>query len=202
MPASGFVASAAVGVLLACAVAVADTPPPEVVAAFTRRVQPLLVNRCAAGACHGGPAGHEPRLERGPGSGRPDAASTRANMRKFLDAVGSSRDAHGLVAMMADGHPARRSGGGPAVPPLTVHERRTIEAWLADVAIAEASRRDGAAPAAAVREDAAPRRNRFRDLLDAAASPVELEPPREPRGAIFALDDGLSAQPPPVPSPP
>jgi hypothetical protein len=55
--------------------------PPEVVAKFTRQVQPLLVNRCAAGACHGGPAGHEPRFERGPASARPDRLDTLTNMQ-------------------------------------------------------------------------------------------------------------------------
>ena len=30
---------------------------PAAVADFTRKVQPLVLNKCAAGACHGGPAG-------------------------------------------------------------------------------------------------------------------------------------------------
>ncbi|NBW87768.1 MAG: hypothetical protein EBR23_13320, partial [Planctomycetia bacterium] len=56
---------------LACAGALAILPagahdlPPELVARFTRQVQPLILNRCAAGACHGGPAAHAPRFARG-----------------------------------------------------------------------------------------------------------------------------------------
>ena len=183
--------------------AVASDVPPEVVAKFTRQVQPLLVNRCAAGACHGGPAGHAPRFERGPASSRPDRTDTLANLKTFLDTVGMNRDPQRLVTLLSVRHPAEPTKSRLAAAPLTASERITIESWLAAVKTAEGGyRRDPAVRQVSAGADIAPQRNRFRDLLDTAANPPALEEPQEPQGVIFKKDDGVDAEPPLAPSPP
>lgn len=156
--------------------------PPDVVARFTRGVQPLVLNRCAAGACHGGPAGHEPRFERADAGGTIDRRRTLANLATLLDAVGPERDPQPLVTLLAVRHPAAAGPRRPVAPPLSARERVTLETWLAAVRAAERAPRVDPA----VRPAGGP--NRFRELLDAAANPPELPPPAEPQGIIFPRD--------------
>lgn len=165
--------------------------PPAVVAAFTQRVQPLLINHCGAGGCHGGPEAPAPKLQRGAGNRQPDRSHTRANLAAFLKAVGPVRDAKPLAALLADGHP--KAGPRPRqAAPLTTSERVTLDRWLAEVR--EAERRvahvdSGVVPASAEMPEPVPQApNRFRALLDAAANPPELPPPEEPKGVIFKND--------------
>lgn len=205
MPSRGLVATTPALMLAAitCGAAAASDLPPELVGRFTRQVQPLLVNRCAAGACHGGPAGHEPRFERGPVSARPDRGHTLANIDTFLRTVGDDRDPAALVRLLAATHPAKPGRSRLAAAPLTVSERRTIETWLADVRLAEGHvHRDPAVQqaSATAAEPAAP--NRLRALLDSAANPPHFEPPRQPPGVIFRNDDDSLPEPPLAPSPP
>lgn len=201
MPNRGL-ASLAITFAVAATAAASDLPP-DVVATFTQRVQPLVMNRCAAGACHGGPAGHEPRFERGTVSSRPDRVRTLANMQTFLKTVGADRDPKRLVAMLSVRHPAGSTKSGLAAAPLTASERVTIESWLTAVQTAETGhRRDPAVRQVSAETPNAPTRNRFRDLLDASTNQPELEPPRQPTGAIFRNDDGESPEPPMAPSPP
>ena len=203
MPACGL-APLAILLAIACvATASASDMPPDVVAKFTRQVQPLLVNRCAAGACHGGPAGHEPRFERGPASARPDRIDTLTNMRTFLDTIGSNRDPKRLVTLLSLRHPAETTTSRLAAAPLTAAERITIESWLAAVRTAETGHRhDPAVRQVSAEAAVAPQPNPFRNLLDTAANPPVLEEPQEPQGVIFEKDDGVDAEPPVAPSPP
>ena len=189
--------------LASAAMAVASDVPPEVVAKFTRQVQPLIVNRCAAGACHGGPAGHEPRFERGPASARPDRTDTLANLKTFLETVGANRDPQRLVTLLSVRHPAEPTKSRLAAAPLTAGERITIESWLAAVKTAEAGyRHDPAVRQVSAEAEITPQRNPFRDLLDTAANPPAIEEPQEPQGVIFKKDDGVAPEPPLPPSPP
>lgn len=185
--------------------------PPPVVAQFTRAVQPLLINKCAQGACHGGPqataASGRPalanagpwKIARLPGGQSPDRATTLANLTAFLAVVGPERDPQPLVKSLATQHPAGAPSGAFVASPLTVRERITLETWLATVQGAEALGRgavvDAAVvPAGYVEETGAaagvvpPRPNRLKALLDAAANPPELPPPQEPQGIIFKKD--------------
>lgn len=166
--------------------------PPQVVSAFTQRVQPFVLNRCAAGACHGGPESPAPRFQRPVGSGQPDRLHTLANLEAFLDAVGPDRDARPLAALLATGHPRTEPAMPRRAAPLTTPERISLERWLAEVRAAEGIAtpgESGVVPASAeIAEPVAPRPNRFRDLLDAAAHPSSLPPPEEPRGVIFRND--------------
>ena len=167
---------------------VAADLPPAVVAGFTRGPQPLLLNKCSAGACHGGAEAAAPRFARPRGGAGPDAATTRANIAAFLDAVGPQRDPRPLVTLLATRHPAGDTRFVAA--PLTARERSTLESWLAAVRAAELPGRfDPAVTPAAATVEPAPQTNRFRALLDAAANPPELPPPQEAPGIIFGRDD-------------
>ena len=170
----------------------AADPSPAVVASFTQRVQPLVLNRCATGACHGGPESPAPRFRRAPGNAPPDRTHTRANLAAFLEAIGPERDARPLAALLAAGHPAAGGAGPRRAAPLTTPERATLDRWLAEVRAAEgatAAADPGVVPVSAETEvSAPPPPNRFRELLDAAAHPPELPPPQEPPGVIFKND--------------
>ncbi|MFM7107330.1 MAG: hypothetical protein ACKOZU_01775 [Planctomycetaceae bacterium] len=171
--------------------AAATDLPPEVVASFTQRVQPLLLNRCATGACHGSADSPAPRLRRGIGQAPPDQSHTRANLAAFLAAVGPARDPRPLAATLAAGHPADVEAPTRRAAPLSTPERVTLDRWLAQVRDAERAAivDPRVMPASAEMPEAAPPRpNRFRALLDSAANPPDLPPPREPPGVIFKND--------------
>ena len=179
--------------LAAALPAAAAEMPPHLVATFTRRVQPLLMNKCATGACHGGPESPALRLRRGYGNANLDRTTTLANLAAFLETVGPDRDPQRLVATLSVKHPISAGRNGLAASPLSAQERTTLEGWLAAVRAAD---RPGmfdpaVTPASAtVAEPTAPKPNRFRDLLDAAANPPQLPPPQEPHGIIFKPDPG------------
>lgn len=166
--------------------------PPAVLAEFSRRVQPLVLNRCAAGACHGGAESPAPRFHRATGGRRPDRPHTLANLEALLEAVGPARDPRTLAALLAEGHPESVKAGSRRAAPLTTPERMSLDRWFADVREAEkaaAAAESGVVPVSAETEEpVAPRPNRFRAMLDAAANPPALPPPEEPRGIIFKND--------------
>jgi hypothetical protein len=181
----------AIAVALVAAPATAGDLPPPVVAAFTRGVQPLLLNRCAAGACHGGPEA-APRFRRPPGDSAPDGGTTHANLREFLAAVGPDLDPRRLVSLLAVRHPANDTPRRLTAAPLSARERITIETWLAAVRDAERPHRVDPAVVPVNAELPAPPPpppNRFRALLDAAANPPALPPPEQPKGVVFKNDD-------------
>lgn len=167
--------------------------PPHLVAKFTRHVQPLLLNKCAAGACHGGPASPALQLRRGYGNANLDRTTTLANLAAFLEAVGPDRDPQRLVATLSIKHPKSAGRNGLVASPLSAQERTTLEGWLAAVRAADRPGMFDPAftPASAtVAEPTNPKPNRLRDLLDAAANPPQLPPPQEPQGIIFKPDSG------------
>lgn len=170
------------------AAAFAADLPPEVVSEFTRRVQPLVLNRCAAGACHGGPESPEPRLLRRDPRGGIDRRSTLANMRAVLDAVGPQRDPSKVALLLASRHPASSATQTLVAAPLTPQERTTLDRWLASVRATERRVFDPGVRQVAAEEPALPQPNRFKALLDSAANPPQLPPPQEPRGVIFPKD--------------
>ena len=193
--------------------AAADLPP-ALVARFTREVQPLLLNRCAAGACHGGPRSHAPQFHRGPGGGSVPSGDTLANAATFRGLLGPDGDPGPLARRLSAPHPATASSPMRMMPPLAPRDRIVLEGWLLDAHRAAGGRpavRDPAvepvghvAPAAAT-----PPPNRFRTLLDTGAPP-ESGPPRPPAERVDftgILDrrsppaDGLTPAPAP-PSPP
>lgn len=176
----------AVVVLSTPITAQASDLPPEVVAEFTRRVQPLVLNRCAAGACHGGNESPEPQFVRRDPRGGMNRRGTLANMQAFLDAIGPERDAGKLALLLASRHPGSAKLPSLVAPPLSPQERATLDHWLAHVKANEHVVVDPAVqPAGAV----APREpNRFKALLESAANPPQFPPPQEPQGVIFPKD--------------
>jgi hypothetical protein len=162
--------------------------PPAIVADFTRRVQPLVLNRCAAGGCHGGSESPAPKFVRRDPRGGIDRRTTLANMQAVLEAVGPERDASRLALLLASRHPASAKLPTLTAPPLTPQERATLDGWLAAVRASERRIYDPALRQASAQAAVAPPLNRFQALLDAAANPPQLPPPQEPQGVIFPKD--------------
>jgi len=189
---------AAIVVICGAAIAPAADLPPEVISAFTRRVQPLVINRCAAGACHGGADSPAPRFRRAAGGGQPDRLHTLANLQALLEAVGPERDPRTLAALLAAGHPRSHGTSRRRASPLTTPERVSLDRWLADVRAAEtaaAAAKSGVVPVSAeIEATVASPPNRFRAMLDASANPPALPPPEAPRGLIFKNDEPPPAE--------
>lgn len=183
----------ALGGPLALHAAAADLPP-AAVADFTRKVQPLILNKCAAGACHGGPTAHEPRFRRADVRGSFSRADTLANIDVFLQLLGPDRDPKPLINVLSARHPVG-NGTKPTsrtltMAPLTPRERMTIESWVLshgeapptpvpDTQLARATPSATTTPS---------KPNRFQAMLDSAANPAPLPPPQEPQGVILGKD--------------
>ena len=165
-----------------------DLPPP-LMARFTKHVQPLLLNKCAAGACHGGPAAHSPQFKRGDVSGRIDRGVTLANIETLFRVIGQEGSVAPFLTTISARHPASATTTSLTMEPLTTAERASLEQWM-NAATGrrnlEASRTT--TPATAAQASAIPTSNRFRAMLDAAANPPPLPPPQEPRGIILGKD--------------
>jgi len=123
--------------VLAGSVSRAADVPPQLVAEFTRRVQPLILNRCAAGACHGGPESPAPHFARRDPHGGFDRRSTLANLEQFLEAVGPERNAGKLASLLAVRHPTAPVSARLVAPPLSPRERAALDQWLSAVRIVE-----------------------------------------------------------------
>lgn len=213
--------------LVGAGVVRAGEVPPELVGRFTRGVQPLLLNRCGAGACHGGPTANEPRFRRPDVHGTIDRGSTLANLDTFLTLIGPDRDPRPLVDLVAVQHPREPANRRLVMKPLTPAERVVLESWIRSLPPAgqEVVRVGHESPAD---EPAAPpqRPNRFRVLLDTGMPPpapriaeptgrtdyvpvfdkrkaaVEIRPESVPPGQPRGTDDSLQARPGAPASPP
>ncbi|MFM7291052.1 MAG: hypothetical protein ACKO6B_07460 [Planctomycetia bacterium] len=163
--------------------------PPQLMARFTRHVQPLLLNKCAAGACHGGPTAHAPHFSRGDVSGQIDRSVTLANIETLFRAIGKEGNARPFLATISARHPASSTGSSLAMKPLTTTERALLEQWLtAAVRPGEFVAAKPAPAGSPGQTAAAPKPNRFRAMLDAAANPPQLPPPQQPQGIILGKD--------------
>ena len=170
-------------------VATAADLSPQLMARFTKHVQPLVLNKCAAGACHGGSSAHAPQFSRGDVSGRIDRGVTLANIETLFRATGQHGNATPFLTTISARHPASAKATGLTMKPLTTAERATLEQWL----IAATGGRDFEAsrpktPSTATQASTIPTPNRFRAMLDAAANPAPLPPPQEPQGIILGKD--------------
>lgn len=208
---------------LAVIVAASAAPParaadltPAVVARFTREVQPILLNRCAAGACHGGPRAHAPQLQRGDVRGVMSSEETLANAATFSGLLGPEGDPQPLVRLLSVRHPAESKSRTLVMPPLTAHERAVLEGWLVDAHLAAGrpAIRDAAVEPAGftepVEEPRYGRPNRLRTLLDTGIPPPASSAPPPTSGTKFTARvdrratpaaDGLTPESDP-PSPP
>jgi hypothetical protein len=166
-----------VGALLSASVTNAGELPPQVVAEFTRRVQPLVFNRCATGGCHGGPDAGSLHLVRRDFTGRITREITLANLEALLAACGPERSPAALIATISGRHPESARSPRELAPPLTPRERALLEGWLTSALTAATF---GSATATAAQPP-----SRFQRLLEEAANPPQLPPPREPQGVIL-----------------
>jgi hypothetical protein len=165
--------------------------PSHVIATFARRVQPLVLNKCGAGACHGGPTAHEPRFARGDTAGRIDRRTTLTNIDALLAAVGPDGDTRTFLSRFAVQHPTRPAKPQLIAPPLSSRDRETLEGWVASArAGSRPSRIDPAVRPAAAEVPVKPR-NPFRDLLDHGGPAPDLAPPPpvQPRAEFTARLD-------------
>ena len=158
-------------------------------ARFTKHVQPLILNKCAAGACHGGPTAHAPHFNRGDVSGRIDRSVTLANVETLFRVIGKEGNATPFLSTISARHPVSSTSTSLTMTPLTTAERAMLEQWL-NAATGrrhlEASR--PTTPSTAAQASAIPTPNRFRAMLDAAANPAPLPPPQMPQGIILGKD--------------
>jgi len=197
--------------------AAAVDPGTQLVAGFARQVQPLLLNKCATGACHGGPSAHVPRFQRGQVSGQIDRADTLANIESLLRVVATPAHVPAFLATISGRHPDTASSEVVRLSPVTSQERVRLERWLVaatgtasplrplaspapSFSSTEASASEPlpeplpeppvtSSPAAAASRRPAPA-NRFRLMLEAAAHPPVLPPPEQPQGIILGKDRG------------
>lgn len=183
-------AASVIGLLgsLPIAATAADLPP-HLMARFTRHVQPLLLNKCAAGACHGGPTAHVPQFNRGDRTGLIDRGVTIANIETLFREIGKEGNTTAFLTTVSARHPASSTSKSLTMTPLTTMERATLEQWLKSATgrndVAEA--KTATAPVSPQASAAQPP-NRFRAMLDAAANPPRLPPPQEPQGIILGKD--------------
>ena len=182
---------------------------PVALSSFTRVVQPLLLNRCATGACHGRPQAKEPQLKRSMRHGRTDRTTTLTNLQRVTEAVANSGGGDAFLRQILTGHDALpRRPGYTSDELLSARERQLLESWLT---ISLPPTTSGSAPLAgsstpvqpagfdaplpAAPQPATP--NRFRHLLERAANPPQLPPPRVTKG--LNLDTLLPEDFPPLP---
>lgn len=176
----------------------------RLVGSFTSSIQPLLLNRCAAGKCHGGPDTATPQFHRQSLRGNISREMTLANIAALTSSVLPDYDTRRLLG------PASVPHGGSTQPPLSPPQLQRLAIWL-DAALAQRATwgrveqasferplppqvRPTAPPAAAGNASATLENNRFQRLLDDAANPDPLPPPQQPQGLI-PLDDLPEAQP-------
>lgn len=182
-----------------------DLPPAAefdaaVVASFTSGIQPLLLNRCAAGKCHGGSEAALPQLHRQSFRGTINRELTLHNIQAVTSAVLPDFDTRRLLG------PASQPHGGGSQPPLTAAQLQRLAIWI-NAALAQRARwarveqasfqqvpPATSSPTPQPTTATPPPDNRFQRMLDDAANPQPLPPPQQPTGLI-PLEDLPEAQP-------
>lgn len=177
----------------------------RLISSFTSSIQPLLLNRCATGSCHGGTDAAAPQFQRQLFRGNIDRQMTLANIDALTSVLRPDFDARRLLLAASTPH------GGGTRPPLSNHQLHTLAIWV-DAALAqqatwgqvELASFESPVPAAnqAPQATASPgfpaqptlEANRFQQMLDNAANPQPLPPPQEPAG-IIPLEELPEAQP-------
>jgi hypothetical protein len=106
------------------------TLPPKTMEMFTKTVQPLLVNRCSNGACHGPRSEEKPRFYRFRTGTLPSRRTTQRNLHAVMDFVDRKNPAASPLLTVplrshGDTSPLFAEGGPQAV---------ILEAWLRSVA--------------------------------------------------------------------
>jgi hypothetical protein len=128
----------------------------EMLQMFSRRIQPILLNGCGTGACHGGSKATPYVLLRPLNQGQPTPALTRQNLQRTLALIDPENSpASPLLKKALATH------GGATRSPLGSREApayRTLEEWVLKVApprkpVSSASAASSAEPTKAVEPD-------------------------------------------------
>ncbi len=168
---------------------------PAVIGSFTRAIQPLLLNRCAAGACHGGSQGAAPQLLRGPIHGRANQRTTLKNLESITTSVQDKSNDRMFLSKILNHHDKRTKASVPKKELLTAHEQELFVTWLTALHQNEHPQLRSAAPSpqsqrvnpASFELPQPPpaslgQHNRFKILLEQAKNPPQLPPPRVTHG--------------------
>tara|TARA_B100001758_G_scaffold242482_1_gene250834 strand:- start:397 stop:1092 length:696 start_codon:yes stop_codon:yes gene_type:complete len=164
---------------------------PAVIGSFTRAIQPLLLNRCAAGACHGGSQGAAPQLLRGPIHGRANQRTTLKNLESITTSVQDKSNDRMFLSKILNHHDKRTKASVPKKELLTAHEQELFVTWLTALHQNEHPQLRSAAPSpqsqrvnpASFELPQPPpaslgQHNRFKILLEQAKNPPQFPPPR------------------------
>ena len=174
--------------------------PPAIVGSFTRAIQPLLLNRCAAGACHGGTQAAEPKLIRGPVHGRVNRKTTLMNLESVRSFFMHDAEDTQTIAAILNHHDTRKNKPAKNKPLLTAYEQDLLVTWLASLPY-NRPREQSAVKSIPDRQkqtvtptnftqpqhqrSLTNQSNRLRRLLERAKNPPQLPPPPVTPGLQF-----------------
>ncbi|QEG38776.1 hypothetical protein [Roseimaritima ulvae] len=157
----------------------------DLVTHYTKRIQPLLINRCGQAGCHGGASTAVWQLEHFGSSQRLPASLTRQNLGNLLPWLHDDQpEASPLLVRATQAH------GGRETAPLSSREdelRQGLQAWLTAMAQRHAAQPHGAlavtpdgdpmfASTASHEQSVTPRQT----TAGSAAKPTRLPPVKDP----------------------
>ena len=164
---------------------------PATLGSFTRAIQPLLLNRCAAGACHGGPRGAEPKLLRGPIHGQANQRTTLKNLESITTSVQNKSNDRMFLSKILNHHDKSKKPSVTKRSLLTTHEQELFTTWLTSLPQDSKTQPRAVSPfpqtqrvnqASFEQPQQQPastgQQNRFKILLEQAKNPPQFPPPR------------------------
>ena len=176
---------------------------PAILGSFTRVIQPLVLNRCATGACHGGSQGAEPKLLRAPIQGQANQRTTLTNLHSITVSVQHKSSDRTFLSKILNHH-GKKKKQSATKDLLTVHEQELFITWLTLFSQNEQQQSQQAIPLPQSqglkqasfeqpqqRQPMTHQQNRFRVLLEQAKNPPQLPPPRPTPG--LRLEEMLPA---------
>ena len=168
---------------------------PATLGSFTRAIQPLLLNRCAAGACHGGPQGAEPKLLRGPIHGQANQRTTLKNLHSVTTSIQHKSSDITFLSKILNHHDKSKKSSVTKKSLLTSHEQELFVTWLTSLPQDPKTQPQAVSPSPQTQrvnqasfdqpqqQPASPHQpNRFRLLLEREAHPQQFPPPQVTRG--------------------
>ena len=164
---------------------------PATLGGFTRAIQPLLLNRCAAGACHGGPQGAEPKLLRGPIHGQANQRTTLKNLHSVTTSIHHKSSDITFLSKILNHHDKSKKSSVTKKSLLTSHEQELFVTWLTSLpqdpktqpqAVSPSPQTQRVNQASFEQPQQQPastgQQNRFKILLEQAKNPPQFPPPR------------------------
>ncbi len=174
---------------------------PAILESFTRVIQPLILNRCAAGACHGGSQGAEPKLLRAPFQGQANQRTTLKNLYSITASVQGKYSDRTFLSKILNHH-GKNKKQSVTKDLLTKREQELFTTWVTAFPQNPYPRSRQAIPLTKSRgvkqasleqpqqrQAVTYQQNRFRLLLEQANNPPQLPPPRATPG--LRLDEML-----------